>query len=180
MTLKLKAQLMNTQDINRATRRIAHEILEQNSGAENVALVGVYTRGVPLARHLAKQLAEIEGIEPPVGQLDITMYRDDLSEVGLQPFVRATDIPFDINGKTVVLCDDVLYTGRTTRAALDALLQLGRPAVIQLAVLVDRGHRELPIRPDYVGRHISTSREEVVKVKFLSVDGQESVELLER
>lgn len=180
MTLTLKALLMNEQDINRATRRMAHEILERNNGASNLALVGVYTRGVPLARHLAQQLAEIEGIEPPVGQLDITMYRDDLSEVGLQPFVRRTDIPFDINGKTVVLCDDVLYTGRTTRAALDALLQLGRPAGIQLAVLVDRGHRELPIRPDYVGRHISTSREEVVKVKFHSVDGQESVELLER
>jgi pyrimidine operon attenuation protein/uracil phosphoribosyltransferase len=178
--LRLKSQLMSEAEINRATLRMAHEIVEQNDGADSLALVGIYTRGVPLAEHLADHIERIEGIRPLVGRLDITLYRDDLSEIAVQPIVRRTDISFDIHRMNVVLCDDVIYTGRTSRAALDALCDLGRPARIQLAVLFDRGHRELPIQTNFVGKSIPTSRKEVIKVKFMSVDGQECVELLER
>ena len=175
-----KATLMNRAEISRALTRIAHEIVERNKGAENLALVGVYTRGVPLAERLAALIAGFEGSSPLLGKLDITLYRDDLSEIGLQPVVRATDVPFDVHGRSVVLCDDVLYTGRTARAALGALIDMGRPAVIQYAVLVDRGHRELPIRADYVGKNVPTRRSEVVKVRLETTDGEEAVELWER
>lgn len=179
MPLASKAVLMNRAEIGRALTRIAHEIVERNKGAENLALVGIHTRGVPLAERLAALIASFEGASPPLGQLDITLYRDDLSEIALQPVVKKTDVPFDVRGRNIVLCDDVLYTGRTARAALGALTDMGRPAVIQYAVLVDRGHRELPIRADFVGKNVPTSRGEVVKVKLLPTDGEESVELLE-
>ena len=180
MELKFKTEVMNEKELNRAALRMAHQILEKNRGAENLALVGIYTRGVPLAEHLVKQIEMIEGIKPKLGKLDITLYRDDLSEIRFQPIVRKTEIPFDVVGKNIVLCDDVIYTGRTARAALDALLDLGRPDAIQLATLLDRGHRELPICPDFVGKTLPTSRKEVVKVQFHSVDGRECVELWER
>ncbi|MBK03959.1 MAG: bifunctional pyr operon transcriptional regulator/uracil phosphoribosyltransferase [Deltaproteobacteria bacterium] len=179
MALTFKVQVMSEKDINRALTRIAHEILERNKGPEDLALVGVYTRGAPIAEHLAKKIEEIEGTKPLLGKLDITLYRDDLSEVSVQPIVKRTEIPFDVQGKNIVLCDDVIYTGRTVRAALDAVIDLGRPACIQLATLVDRGHRELPIRTDFVGKNLPTSRHEVVKVKIHSVDGEECVELWE-
>jgi len=180
MPLVGKATLMNRAEINRALTRIAHEVVERNKGAENLALVGIHTRGVPLAERLAALIGSFEGETPPLGKLDITLYRDDLSEVALQPVVKKTDVPFDVRGRNIVLCDDVLYTGRTARAALGALTDMGRPAVIQYAVLVDRGHRELPIRADFVGKNVPTSRSEVVKVRLLPTDGDEAVELLER
>lgn len=175
-----KATLMSSTDMNRALSRIAHEIIERNQGAEGLALIGIHTRGVPIAEHLAGRIESFEGTRPPLGKLDITLYRDDLSEIALQPVVKKTEVPFDIHGLRIVLCDDVLYTGRTARAALDALIDMGRPERIQYAVLVDRGHRELPIRADYVGKNVPTSQSEVIKVKLRSVDGEESVELMER
>jgi pyrimidine operon attenuation protein/uracil phosphoribosyltransferase len=177
--VKLKAQLMNDEEVGRALRRIAHEIVERNKGAENLALVGIHTRGVPIAERLAGLIASFEGISPEVGKLDITLYRDDLTEIALQPVVKKTEVPFDVHGKRIVLCDDVLFTGRTARAALDALIDMGRPAVIQYAVLVDRGHRELPIRADYVGKNVPTSQHEVVKVKIATIDDGDAVELHE-
>lgn len=179
MNLVHKAVLMDEQEIARALTRIAHEIIERNKGAERLALVGIHTRGVPIAERLADLIGTFEGMRPPVGKLDITLYRDDLSEIALQPVVKRTEVEFDVHGVRVVLCDDVLYTGRTARAALDALIDLGRPAVIQYAVLIDRGHRELPLRADYVGKNVPTSRQEVVKVKLEGVDGEDRVELLE-
>jgi len=177
--MRLKARLMNEQEVGRALRRIAHEIIERNKGAEALALVGVHTRGVPIAERLAALIAEFEGVTPEVGKLDITLYRDDLTEIALQPVVKKTEVPFDVHGKRIVLCDDVLFTGRTARAALDALIDMGRPSVIQYAVLVDRGHRELPIRADYVGKNVPTSHHEVVKVKITPVDDVDGVELHE-
>ena len=179
MKLTHKANLMTTAEMNRALNRIAHEIVESNKGAQGLALVGVHTRGVPIAEHLANLIEGFEGTKPMLGKLDITLYRDDLSEIALQPVVKRTEVPFDIQGVRVVLCDDVLYTGRTARAALDALIDMGRPSVIQYAVLVDRGHRELPIRADFVGKNVPTSKQEVVKVKLESVDGEEGVDLME-
>ncbi|MEZ4631604.1 MAG: bifunctional pyr operon transcriptional regulator/uracil phosphoribosyltransferase PyrR [Deinococcales bacterium] len=179
MPLVHKAAIMSSVEMSRALTRIAHEIIERNKGADNLAMVGVHTRGVPIAAHLAKLIEQFEGTLPPLGKLDITLYRDDLSEIGLQPVVRRTEVPFDISGMRIILCDDVLFTGRTSRAALDALVDLGRPSVIQLAVLIDRGHRELPIRADYVGKNVPTSRQEVVKVKLESVDKEERVDLYE-
>lgn len=179
MTLNHKADIMNAQEMNRALTRIAHEIIERNKGAESLALIGVHTRGVPIAEHLAGLIESFEAVKPQLGKLDITLYRDDLSEIALQPVVKKTEVPFDIQGMRVILIDDVLYTGRTARAALDALIDMGRPAVIQYAVLVDRGHRELPIRADYVGKNVPTSKHEVVKVKLQSIDGDEGVSLLE-
>lgn len=178
MTLTPKSTLMNAAEIGRALTRIAHEIVERNKGAENLALVGIHTRGVPLAERLAGLIGRFEGVRPPLGKLDITLYRDDLSEIALQPVVKKTDVPFNVQGRSIVLCDDVLYTGRTARAALGALIDMGRPAVIQYAVLVDRGHRELPIRADFVGKNVPTSRGEVIKVKLQEADGTEAVELL--
>ena len=180
MELTFKAKLMSDEDMARVLTRMAHEIVERNRGAEDLALIGVHTRGVPLAERLAALITGFEGVEPPVGKLDITLYRDDLTEIALQPVVRTTDVPFDVHGMRLVLCDDVLYTGRTARAALDALTDMGRPALIQYAVLIDRGHRELPIRADYVGRSVPTSKHEAVKVRVESIDGWNAVDLLER
>jgi len=173
-----KAIILSDDETRRALTRIAHEIVERNKGADKLALIGIHTRGIPLATRLAAKLAELEGVDVPTGMLDITLYRDDLSEVAHQPIIRETQVPFDISQRRVVLVDDVLYTGRTVRAALDALIDLGRPAGIQLAVLVDRGHRELPIRADYVGKNLPTASSEVVKVKLHETDGgMDSVEL---
>jgi pyrimidine operon attenuation protein/uracil phosphoribosyltransferase len=177
--LNFKARILEPEDMRRAITRIAHEILERNKGAHDLALVGVHTRGIPLAHRIAARLSELEGREVESGKLDITLYRDDLTEVGLQPIVRRTEVPFDVARKRIVLVDDVIYTGRTVRAALDALIDLGRPATIQLAVMVDRGHRELPIRADYVGKNLPTSSAEVVKVKLEETDGEDAVELWE-
>lgn len=179
MQSKHKAELMSSNEVGRALTRIAHEIVERNKGAERLALVGIHTRGVPIASRLAELIASFENVTPQVGKLDITLYRDDLTEIALQPVVRRTEVDFDVHGIRIVLCDDVLYTGRTARAALDALIDMGRPEVIQYAVLVDRGHRELPIRADYVGKNVPTSRQEVVKVRLDEVDGEDRVELLE-
>ena len=164
--------VMDADRITRALTRIAHEIIERNRGVEDLALIGVRSRGVPLARRLARTLNEITGVDIPTGSLDITLYRDDLMrhQVGPQPLVRKTDIPFSIDNRTIVLVDDVLYTGRTTRAALDALIDFGRPKAIQLVVLVDRGHRELPIKADYVGKNVPTSSEESVQVRLHELD----------
>lgn len=178
--MHFKAKVLEPAEIERALRRIAHEIIERNKGVEHLALVGIHTRGIPLAERLAELIEGFEGVRPPVGVLDITLYRDDLSEIGTQPKVRETRIPWDVTGKSVVLVDDVLYTGRTARAALDALVDLGRPKRVYLAVLIDRGHRELPIRADFVGKNLPTSKNEVVKVKLRETDGEEGVELWER
>src|SRR5438046_970173 len=169
-----KAQVLDDVALDRALTRIAHEILERNDGAKDVAFVGLRTRGVTLAQRLAAKLARIDGATLPVGTLDITLYRDDLDLRGA-PVIRGTDIPFSIKNKTVVLVDDVLFTGRTIRAALDALIDLGRPRSIQLATLIDRGHRELPIRPDYVGKNLPTSRRESVAVRLKEHDGEDRV-----
>ncbi|KEF33215.1 bifunctional pyrimidine regulatory protein PyrR uracil phosphoribosyltransferase [Deinococcus sp. RL] len=172
-----KATILSADEVRRALTRIAHEIVERNKGAEHLALIGIHTRGIPLAARLARKLEELEGVTIPTGQLDITLYRDDLSEVAHQPILRETRVPFDLARRRVVLVDDVLYTGRTVRSALDALIDLGRPEAIQLAVLVDRGHRELPIRADYVGKNLPTARTELVKVKLAETDGVDVVEL---
>jgi pyrimidine operon attenuation protein/uracil phosphoribosyltransferase len=171
---------MDETAINRALIRISHEIVEKNKGVQDVALVGIRRRGVPLARRMASYISGIEGIIIPVGILDITLYRDDLSNLSSQPVVHKTEIPFNISDKKVVLVDDVIYTGRTARAALDALADIGRAKMIQLAVLIDRGHRELPIRPDYVGKNVPTSSDEVVKVKLEEVDGENCVVIFKK
>ena len=175
-----KTVLMDSEGIRRALTRISHEIVEKNKGVENIVLVGIRTRGVPIAERLADAIEKIEGERPPVGVLDITLYRDDLSTLDYQPVVRTTELPVDISGKIVVLVDDVLYTGRTIRAALDAVIDMGRPTTIQLAVLIDRGHRELPIRADFVGKNVPTSSHEVVSVQLESVDGAEKVVIREQ
>ena len=176
-----KAQLMDERAMQRALTRIAHEIVERNKGTENLVLIGVRRRGVPLARLLSQAISEIEGCAPlPVGTLDISFYRDDLSARAAQPEVLGTDIAFPLAGKTVVLVDDVIYTGRTIRAALDALMDLGRAQRIQLAVLIDRGHREVPIRPDFVGKNVPTSSEELVAVNMTEFDGENSVMLYQQ
>jgi pyrimidine operon attenuation protein/uracil phosphoribosyltransferase len=169
--------VMDADRMGRTLTRIAHEIVERNRGVESLALVGVRTRGVPIAARLAARLREISGREVPVGALDITLYRDDLmlNAVGPQPLVRSTDIPFSIDDRIIVLVDDVLYTGRTVRAALDELIDFGRPRAIQLVVIVDRGHRELPIKADYVGKNLPTSRGESVSVRLLETDGCDEV-----
>jgi pyrimidine operon attenuation protein/uracil phosphoribosyltransferase len=171
------AQVMDADRMSRALTRIAHEILERNRGLDEVALVGVRTRGVPLARRLGQLLRDINGDHVPTGSLDITLYRDDLmrNAVGPQPLVRRTEIPFSIDDRRILLVDDVLYTGRTTRAALDALIDFGRPRAIQLVVLVDRGHRELPIRADYVGKNVPTSLRQSVQVRLQEIDGLDEV-----
>jgi len=168
---------MDADRISRALTRIAHEIVERNRGIDELSLVGVRSRGVPLARRIAKALQNIAGDEVETGALDITLYRDDLMRhaVGPQPLVRRTEIPFSIDDRLIILVDDVLYTGRTTRAALDALIDFGRPRAIQLVALVDRGHRELPIKADYVGKNIPTARHESVQVKLLELDGVDEV-----
>jgi len=170
-------RIMAAEDIRRAVTRISHEIVEKQAGTEGLALVGIQRRGVPLARRIAEAIRENEGAELAVGALDITFYRDDLSLVAQQPIVKGTDIPFPIDGRTIILVDDVLYTGRTIRAAMDALVDFGRPRAIRLAVLVDRGHRELPIRADHVGKNVPTSREEVVHVLLEDTDGEDGVDI---
>lgn len=175
-----KAQILDAAGMARAITRIAHEIIERNKGVQEVVLVGLRSRGVDLAHRIAARLEEIEGTKAPVGALDITLYRDDLGKVETQPVVRRTEIPFSINDKKVVLVDDVLFTGRSTRAAMDALMDLGRPCLIQLAVLVDRGHRELPIRADYVGKNVPTSHQEQVQVLLAEEDGVDRVVILEK
>ena len=173
-----KKVIMSSDDIRRTLARIAHEIIERNKVIEHLVLVGMRTRGVPLAKRLAANIKSFEGIEIPVGALDISLYRDDLASLDLQPVVQRTDIPVDIDGKSIVLVDDVLYTGRSTRAAMDALIDLGRPRSIQLAVLVDRGHRELPIRADYAGKNIPSSRHEEIQVQLEESDGIDEVAII--
>ena len=177
---RCKALLMNDAAVARALKRISHEIVEHNNGAENLCIVGIKRRGVPLAKIIAQNIASIEGTEVPVGELDITFYRDDLQLTALNPVVREGKIPFSIDGRHVVLVDDVLYTGRTASAALDALKDNGRAASVQLAVLVDRGHRELPISANYVGKNIPTSRKEFVAVRVTEIDGIDEIALSER
>jgi pyrimidine operon attenuation protein / uracil phosphoribosyltransferase len=172
--------VLSADDIRRAVRRIAHEIVEHNHGLSAVALVGMHTRGVPLARRLADAIREFEGESVPVGELDIGLYRDDIPSLELGPRLQRTEMPVDIDGWRVVLVDDVLYTGRSIRAAMDALTDFGRPASIQLAVLVDRGHRELPIRPDYIGKNIPTALQENVQVMLDEIDGLDEVRLTRR
>jgi len=173
-------RIMTADEIRRAVVRLSHELVEKQAGTAGLVLVGIQRRGVPLARRLADAVEENEGVRLPVGALDITFYRDDLSLVAAQPVVKGTELPFDLNGATVGLVDDVLYTGRTIRAAMDALVDFGRPQAIRLAVLVDRGHRELPIRADHVGKNVPTSREEVVRVHLTEIDGEDGVEIERR
>ena len=175
-----KTVLMDKDAIRRALTRISHEIVERNKGTESIVLVGIRSRGIPLAERIAAAIEKIEGTKPAIGILDITLYRDDLSTLSYQPVVRETEIPVDITGKTIVLVDDVLYTGRTIRAALDALIDMGRPKVIQLAVLIDRGHRELPIRADFVGKNVPTSSKEEIRVMLEEHDADEKVVLAEK
>jgi pyrimidine operon attenuation protein / uracil phosphoribosyltransferase len=170
-------QIMTADEIRRATTRLSHEIVEKQAGTDGLMLIGIQRRGVPLARRIAESILEHEGADVPVGALDITFYRDDLSMVAQQPVVKGTELPAGIDGRTVILVDDVLYTGRTIRAAMDALVDFGRPQVIRLAVLVDRGHRELPIRADHVGKNVPTSREELVRVHLEEIDGEDGVEI---
>ncbi len=170
--------ILNADDIRRTIARIAHEIIERNKNMADLVLVGMRTRGVPLANRLANNIKTFDGTDVPVGALDISLYRDDLDSLSLKPVVNSTQIPTDIDGKTIVLVDDVLYTGRSTRAAMDALIDLGRPSTIQLAVLVDRGHRELPIRADYVGKNIPSSRSEAIQVELTETDGIDRVAII--
>jgi len=175
MELQEKKVLMDEVAIKRAITRIAHEIIERNKGVEKVALIGIRRRGGPLAVRLAERIEEIEGIKVPVGILDITLYRDDLTTLALQPQVHRTEVFFNINDMNIVLVDDVMYTGRTIRAAMDALIDLGRPRTIQLAVLVDRGHRELPVKADFIGKNVPTSKTEVISVLVKEIDDREEV-----
>ncbi len=179
MAMLEKAKILDANGMRRSLTRIAHEIVEKNKGVEDLILVGIRRRGVPLAERLARLIHEIEGTKVRVGKLDITLYRDDLTALGDQPVVHGTEIPWDIVGKRIVLVDDVLYTGRTVRAAMDAIVDLGRPQYIQLAVLIDRGHRELPIRADFVGKNVPTSRRELIHVKLTEIDGEDEVVIME-
>lgn len=177
--MKEKARIMDDQAMTRAIYRIAHEIVERNKGASNIVLIGIQRRGVPIAKLLAEHIGRVENDTPPVGTLDITFYRDDLSLLAAHPVVNGTDIPFNITEKDVVLVDDVLFTGRTTRAAMDAIMEVGRARTIQLAVLIDRGHRELPIRADYAGKNVPTSRSELVSVCIAPFDDENKVVLMD-
>lgn len=173
--MDFKAKILDDKAIGRSITRLAHEIIEKNKGVDDIVLVGILSRGFPIANRIADKICEIEGKSVRVGQVDITMYRDDLSTVGDNPIVNGSDIPFDLSNQNVILVDDVIYTGRTVRAALDAVMDFGRPRTIQLAVLVDRGHRELPIRADYVGKNVPTSTKEIVKVRISEIDGIDEV-----
>lgn len=172
--------LMDESAMNRAITRISHEIIEKNKGVEGVVLIGIQRRGVPLAKRIAQKIKEVENRDIPVGILDITLYRDDLSLLNEHPVINGTEINFHIAGKKVVLVDDVIFTGRTVRAAIDALMDISRPSMIQLAVMIDRGHRELPIRADYVGKNVPTSRNEIVHVNVIEIDGENSVTIADR
>ena len=180
ITVKLKAQIMDEVSVERAIVRIAHQIIEKNHGTDDLCIIGIKTRGVPLATRLVKAIQSIEGTQIDIGVLDISLYRDDLSDYTRDPVLNSTDIPFSVVNKNVILVDDVIYTGRTVRAAMDAIMTEGRAATIQLAVLVDRGHRELPIRTDYVGKNIPTSKSEVVAVHLKEYDGDTNVQLFEK
>ena len=180
MTNRVKAELMDEVAMGRAIKRIAHEIIERNRGTENLMLIGIQRRGVPLAQRIAAFIAQEENVELPVGTLDITFYRDDLSQLAEHPQVSASDIPANVTDMNVVMVDDVLYTGRTARCAMDAIMDMGRANTIQLAVLIDRGHRELPIRADYVGKNVPTSRQEMIEVNIAELDGQNMVNLIEK
>jgi len=175
VALKEKAEIVDADGLRRIVTRIAHEIVERNKGVDDLILVGIHRRGVPIAARLAQRIAEFEGTAPLQGSLDITLYRDDLSTISHQPVVGPSEIPADINGKVVVLVDDVLYTGRTVRAAMDAVIDFGRPRAIRLAVLVDRGHRELPVRADFVGKNLPTAETERVDVRLTETDGEDEV-----
>ena len=177
--MRQKAQIMDDAALGRALMRISHEILEHNKGAENVVLVGVRRRGDPIAQRIRGNIEKIEGVAVPCGSVDIAFYRDDLSTLSESPELRRTELPFDVTDRDVVLVDDVIYTGRTARAAIEAVFACGRPRTIQLAVLIDRGHRELPIRPDYVGKNIPTSRSELVEVRLPEFDGETGVYLMD-
>ena len=177
--MKIKTRIIDEAGFDRTLNRLAHEILERNKGSENIAIVGIITRGEIIARRLARKIQDIDHKELQIGFLDITLYRDDLRGKITQPVLRGTDISFDVSGKVIILVDDVLYTGRTVRAALDELVDLGRPASIQLAVIADRGHRELPIKADFVGKNIPTSVDEEVRVMVKEIDGEDSVLLIE-
>lgn len=175
-----KAQLMSASEIDRTLVRLAHEVLEKTEDLGKLAFIGIRRRGVPLAQRIARKIGTLESLQVPVGILDINLYRDDLSTVGTQPVVNATEIDFPVTGKDIILFDDVLYTGRTVRAALDALFDHGRPARVQLCVLIDRGHRELPIEARYIGRMVQTTSDEIIEVKFQEIDGLEKVLLVEK
>jgi pyrimidine operon attenuation protein/uracil phosphoribosyltransferase len=177
--MREKAQLMDEKAISRAITRVSHEIIEKNKGIEDIVLVGIKTRGVPIANRISKKIEQIEGSKIDTGEVDITLYRDDLKKIDIDPVLNGSNIDFNINDKTVILVDDVLYTGRTVRASLDAIVDIGRPKSIQLAVLVDRGHRELPVRADYVGKNVPTSKHEIISVKLLETDGEDSVTIKE-
>ncbi|MBM3707506.1 MAG: bifunctional pyr operon transcriptional regulator/uracil phosphoribosyltransferase PyrR [Actinobacteria bacterium] len=177
--MKEKALILNDIDIDRILKRISHEIIERNKGSNNLVFIGIQKRGIPLALRIAKNISELENIKLEVGKLDITFYRDDLLK-RVKPKVEITDIPFNIDDKDVVLVDDVLFTGRTIRASLDALIDMGRPKTIQLVVLIDRGHRELPIKADYVGKNIPTSLNEFIEVNLVEIDGKDSVTICEK
>ncbi len=178
--MKIKSKIADKEGLDRILVRIAHEILEKNKGSKNLVLIGMRTRGEFLARRLREKLISIEGVDLPIGVLDVTLYRDDFRTRIKQPQVSVSDITFDVNEKDVILVDDVLYTGRTVRSALNAIMDLGRPSSIQLCILVDRGHRELPIRADYVGKNIPTSQNEEIKLKVEEVDGEDAIYLIER
>ena len=178
--MRQKAQLMDEAALSRALMRISHEITEKNKGVENVVLVGIRRRGEPIARQIRENLRRIEDAEVPCGSIDIRFYRDDLSRLEENPTVKKAVLPFDVSGRDVVLVDDVIYTGRTVRAAIEAVFSCGRPRSIQLAVLIDRGHRELPLRPDYVGKNIPTSRSELIEVRLPEFDGETGVWLMEQ
>lgn len=175
--MEFKADLMDADALKRCLIRISHQILERNGGTDELCLVGIKTRGIPIAQIIRDNILNIEGADVPVGTIDISFYRDDVSHDSSDPEISGADLPFDVTGKTIVLVDDVIYTGRTTRAAIDCLLKHGRPSMIQLAAVIDRGHRELPIRPDFVGKNIPTSREELISVCLPSVDGEFGVKL---
>ncbi len=179
MAVREKAEIIDAEGLRRIITRIAHEIVERNKGTADVVLVGVRRRGVPLAERIAAKIAEFEQASVPRGCLDIKHYRDDLSEVGPRPVLGGTEMPVDVTGKVVVLVDDVLYTGRTVRAAMDAVMDLGRPRAIQLAVIVDRGHRELPVRADYVGKNVPTSKREIIGVRVKEIDNEDCVVIKE-
>ena len=178
--MKLKSVVMDDKTIKRTLIRMSHEIIERYQGVENVALVGIRRRGVPLAREIAHIIEQVEGVTLPVGQLDITHYRDDLTYVSDQPTINESSIPFDVTDKRIILVDDVIFTGRTCRAAIEAIFSMGRPASIALAVMVDRGHRELPIKPDFVGKNIPTSKTEVVSVNLKEIDGQTNISIFDQ